>query len=179
MKIKTNFIGAMPRLLPKVFMGVWAGVLLLSVLASWMLWNTITLKTELPQIQEKLPELARLVAQADDQAMPAPTQLREMQSRVARLNSIPQGKGLTSLAVLAKLEALLPDEVVLTGVHLRSKEREVQLLAQAGNTEALSQFLLKLERDPQLESVVLVQQKDIQESDTSVMQFEIRFKVRA
>lgn len=179
MKIKTNFIDGISSWLLPVFLLTGSGILLLGAVLFWLQWNTAVLKADLPQVTEKLPELERLIAAAGKQEMPAPAQLREMQVRVAGLNAIPQGRGLSSLQILAKLEALLPDQVVLTAVHHRAKEREVLLLAQANTTEALSQFLLKLERDDQLEAVVLAQQKEVEQSGKSVVQFEIRFKVRA
>lgn len=179
MKIKTNFIDGTSGWLLPVFLLTGSGILLLGAMLFWLQWDAAALKVELPQVTEKMPELERLIAAAGKQEMPVPAQLREMQTRVAGLNAIPQGRGLSSLHILAKLEALLPDEVVLTAVHHRAKEREVLLLEQANTAEALSQFLLKLERDDQLESVVLAQQKEVDQNGKSVVQFEIRFKVRA
>ena len=110
--------------------------------------------------------------------MPAERELKQTRMQVERLNAISQGRGLATLALLNRLEALLPNDTVLVALHHRAKEGELQLLAQGASAELLSKFLQRLEEDAQLESVVLSHQKEVKEGDKVLVQFEIRAKVR-
>jgi len=158
---------------------VWCSALLgLSALV-WLIVDGFALRNELPVLKERLPKLEAAAAAAAKVELPPEHEMVEIRDRVARLNSITQTKGLTTLALLAKLETLLPGDAVLVGLHHRAKEGELLLVAQAANAEILSRLLQRLEEDVQLESVVLTRQKEINDDGKVAVQFEIRARVRS
>lgn len=179
MKITTNFVQGVQQLIVPVAAVVWLSALLMLCALVWLIVDGIGLRNELPELKEKLPKLELAAAGASNQELPPKHELLETRDQVARLNAIAQTKGLTTLALLSKLESLLPDDAVLVGVHHRAKERELLVFAQAVNAEILSKFLFRLEEDAQLESVVLTRQKEINDGGRVIVQFEIHARVRS
>ena len=178
MKIKTNFVAGVQPLLAPLGWAVSLSVILSLAGLLWVILNSITTRNELPELRLKLSKLETVQPVAERQAIPADRELKQTRAQVTRLNSISQGRGLATLALLSRLEALLPNDTVLVALHHRAKEGELQLLAQGASAELLSKFLQRLEEDAQLESVVLSHQKEVKEGDKVLVQFEIRAKVR-
>lgn len=179
MKITTNFIDGVQQLIVPVAIAAWLSALLGLGALLWLIVDGVGLRDELPVLKERLPKLEAAAAVASNRELPSERELTETRDRVARLNAIAQTRGLTTLALLAKLETLLPGEAVLVGMHHRAKERELLLLAQAANAEILSKLLQRLEEDVQFESVVLSRQKEVNDGGKVVVQFEIRARVRS
>ncbi len=179
MKITTNFIGGVEQLTGTVVAAIWLLVLVLLGALVWMMVDGTGLRSELPALRERLPRLEAAAAAASHQESLPEQEMIEIRDRVARLNAITQTKGLTTLALLAKLETLLPGEAVLAGVHHRAKDGEFVVVAQAANADILSKLLQRLEEDVQFESVVLARQKEVSDGGRIAVQFEIRAKVRS
>lgn len=179
MKIKTNFVAGVQPLLAPLAIVVWSSALLVFAGLLWLIFDGLAARNELPGLRQQLSEFEPVPAATPQQQLPADPELRQTRKQVARLNAITQSRGLSTLALLAKLEALLPDDTVLAAVHHRAKEGELLLLAQGANAELLSKFLQRLEEDEQLESVVLTHQKEVKDGEKIVVQFEIHARVRS
>jgi hypothetical protein len=179
MKIKTNFVTNVQPLVAPLAIVVWSAALITLAGLLWLIFSGIALSNELPGLKQMLSKTEPALAVTPKQELPADRELKQTRNQVARLNAISQSKGLATLALLAKLETLLPDNIVLVSVHHRAKEGEFLLLAQGENAELLSKFLQRLEEDKQLESVVLTQQKEAKDGDKTVVQFEIRARMRS
>jgi hypothetical protein len=76
------------------------------------------------------------------------------------------------------LGARLPDNVQLVSLHHRPREGEALLVAEAQSAEALTAFLLALEREPRFAEVLLAKQGAAAGS-ASAVQFEIRVRWKA
>jgi ribosomal protein L29 len=179
MKIKTNFVAGVQPLLAPLAIVVWSTAFIVFAGLLWLIFDGIATRKELPGLKQRLTEIEPTLAVRSKQELPAEHELRQTRQQVARLNAITQSKGLSTLALLAKLESLLPDDTVLAAVHHRAKEGELLLLAQGANAELLSKFLQRLEEDEQLEAVVLTHQKEVKDGEKIVVQFEIHARVRS
>ena len=179
MKIKTNFVAGVQPLLAPLAIVVWSTTLIFCAGLLWLIFDGIATRNELPGLKQQLSEFEAVPTIVAKQGLPSDRELRQTRKQVARLNAITQSKGLTTLTLLAKLEALLPEDTVLATVHHRAKEGELLILAQGANAELLSKFLQRLEEDTQLESVVLTHQKEVKDGEKIVVQFEIHARVRS
>lgn len=136
------------------------------------------------ELRGDLPLLRTRLAHVEEQKpvamvrMPPMKKLVETRDRVAIINAAAQAKGAPTLALLADLEKQLPHEAWLTSIHHRANDGEVQLVASAGRADPLSEFLLRLERDPMFAEVMLM--REVQPGgDRGGVQYEIRLKVRS
>lgn len=179
MKITTNFIGGVQQLTGSIVATMWLMALLVLGALVWLVVDGVGLRSELPELRERLPKLEAAAAAASHQELPPEQEMIEIRDRVARLNAITQTRGLTTLALLTKLETLLPGDAVLAGVRHRARDGELVVVAQAANAEILSKLLQRLEEDVQFESVVLARQKEVNDGGRVAVQFEIRAKVRS
>ncbi len=177
MRIKTNFAPPRLNLVPWLFGVVLVASAVAVVLTTGSVVQGLEARSELPAIQERLAKLdERLAAEPRRTDLPTHTQLAALRARVAALNGVGSGRGLSVTGLLARLEALLPDRVVLVSLHQRRREGVVQLIAEAPTADPLTAFLKKLEQDPQFAEVLLVRQ--VPASDRTGMQFDLRLKER-
>ncbi len=177
MKIGINFVRPAERLMAPVAVAVWGAAMALLAGAAWLAADAVGLRGDLPQLRTRLE---RVGAQKPVAVTPLPPaqQLADTRQRVARINAAAQTRGVPTLALLADLERQLPRGAWLTSLHHRAAEGEVQLVVAAGQADPLADFLLRLERDPLFEEVMLLREVQASGSRTGV-QYEIRLKVRA
>lgn len=187
MKISTNFVRPVQLAVMPIVVALWLAALGLAGGAWWLLTETAELRGELPQLRQRFE---RITTGADTAAaqrrmptahesMPSAQELAETRERVAKINAAAQTKGLPTSALLNELETQLPPEVWLTSFHHRASEGEVLLVASASSADALSAFLLKLERDSLFDQVMLMREFHPTGTGQPGVQFEIRLKVRS
>lgn len=179
MKITTNFICGMRHLTRLIIAATWCVALLALGALIWLIGDGVGLRGELPALKDRLSRLEAAAATAAPRESPSEQEMMEIRDRVARLNAITQTRGLTTLALLAKLETLLPADAALAAVHHRARDGELMVVAQAANAEILSKLLQRLEEDARFESVVLARRKEVSDGGKIAVQFEIRAKVRS
>lgn len=177
MKITTNFVRPAQRMVPPVVATMWAATIALAAGAVWLAGEGKALRGELPQLRTHLERVGEQKPVAAVQ-LPPMSELTGTRDRVARVNAAAQTKGVPTLALLADIEKQLPPDAWLASLHHRATEGEVQLIASAGRADPLSEFLLRLERDPLFEEVMLLREVQASGARMSV-QYEIRLKVRS
>lgn len=176
MKIRTNFVRPVQRMVAPAAAAMWTAAIVLVASAVWLAGDAASLRGELPQLHTRLE---RLEAQKPLVAphLPSAQDMAETRDRVAKINAAAQTKGAPTLLLLADLEKQLPPGACLTSIHHHAAEGEVQLVAVAERADPLSDFLLQLERDPLFEEVMLLREAQVGGSRVGV-QYEIRLKVR-
>lgn len=177
MKITTNFVRPVQRVVGPVAAAMWGAAVVLVAATAWLAHEGRELRGDLPQLRTRLE---RVEAQKPIAAVPLPPaqELAETRERIAKINAAAQTRGVPTLALLADLEKQLPRGAWLVSLHHRAAEGEVQLVAAAGQADPLADFLLRLERDPLFEEVMLL--REVQASGSrSGVQYEIRLKVHA
>jgi Tfp pilus assembly protein PilN len=177
MKITTNFVRPPQRMVTPAVAVMWVAAVVLAAGAAWLASEGRGLREDLPQLRTRLE---RVDAQKPVAAAPLPPaqELAETRDKVARINAAAQTKGVPTLALLADLEKQLPRGAWLTSIHHRATEGVVQLVAAATRADPLSDFLLRLERDPLFEEVMLLREVQAGGNRPGV-QYEIRLKVRS
>jgi hypothetical protein len=106
---------------------------------------------------------------------------------VQALNKLAGLRGWTTPQLLGWLGGELPDNVYLVSVHHKPREGEALLVAESPSAEALTTFLLRLEREPRFAEVLLSRQgaagaavgAAVGASSGSLVQFEIRVRWKA
>ncbi len=179
MKITTNFVGPAQRAVKPLIAGLWAAALAFAGGAIWLLAEGVSVRSELPELQQRLARVEKLAQDASVKGTPLPPaqQLAQTRERVMRINAVAQSKGLSTGALLSELEAQLPRDAWLVSLHHRATEGQAVIMAAAASDEPLAGFLLKLERDPLFEQAMLV--RELQPAGKAGVQFEIRLKVRS
>lgn len=177
MKITTNFVQSPQRMVTPVVAVMWVAAVVLAAGAAWLASEGRGLREDLPQLRTRLTRVGEQKPVAVVR-LPGMSELAETRDRVAKVNAAAQTRGVATLALLADLERQLPAEAWLTSIHHRATEGEVQLVAAAGRADPLSEFLLRLERDPLFDEVMLLREVQAGGTRTGV-QYEIRLKVRS
>ncbi len=177
MRIPTNFVRPVQRVVAPVAAAMWVVAIIFLAGTAWLVGDAAGLRGDLPQLRTRLE---RVEAQKPVAAAPLPPtqQLAEMREWVARINAAAQTRGVPTLALLADLEKQLPPDAWLTKIRHRAAEGDVQLVAVAWRADPLSEFLLRLERDPLFEEVMLLREVQAGGAKAGV-QYEIRLKVRS
>lgn len=163
-----------------LMLAMWLAALALAGAAWWLIDDAAELRGELPQLRlrfERIETDGSVVA--TQQYMPSAQALAETRERVAKINAAAQTKGLPTSTLLTELEKQLPPAAWLTSFHHRAAEGEVLLVASAANADPLSAFLLKLERNPLFDQVMLMRELHPTGAGQPGVQFEIRLKVRS
>jgi Tfp pilus assembly protein PilN len=179
MKIPTNFVRPIQQAVIPVVVALWFAAFCFSTAVWWLVNDATELRAELPSLRQRLDLIATAAGAATIPVqLPSARELTQTRDRVAKINAAAQTKGLPTSALLSELATLLPLEAWLTSIHHRAAEGDVLLVAAAVNAEPLSALLLKLERDPIFEEVMLL--REIQPANgRSGVQYEIRLKVRS
>jgi len=180
MKISTNFVRPAQQAVVPVVAVLWFAVFGLTAAAWWLIRDAAELREELPQLRQRFERIENAGGAITASAQqPSAQELARTRDRVAKINAAAQTKGVATLALLSELETLLPPEAWLTSVHHRAVEGDVLLVASAANPEPLSALLLKLEREPMFEEVMLLRELQPTANGKASVQFEIRLKVRS
>lgn len=180
MKISTNFVSPLQRAVMPLVAAMWFAALAVAGVAWWLLADTAELRGELPQLRQRFERIdTGVVAAAAQERMPAAQELAETRKRVAKINAVARTRGVPSTVLLGELETQLPPDAWLSSLHYRASEGDVRLVASARSSEPLSAFLLKLERSPLFEAVMLMRETQPGGAGQASVQFEIRLKVRS
>jgi hypothetical protein len=177
MKIRADFLDARPRLARPLAAGLWAAALALAALAAVLALRAAELREERPRLELRLE---RVQAQAADAApaspLPAAAELAALRERVQALNKLSGLRGWSTPQLLAWLGGRLPDNVWLVSLHHKPREGEAQLVAASASAEALTSFLLRLEKEPRFAEVLLSKQAAGGVPGANEVQFDIRVR---
>lgn len=177
MRIATNFAMARINLAPTLLVVIVIAGLIFAVSILWFVAITLDLWAETNALQQRLPKLEeRLAAQPASTELPTSQELATLRRRVASINAKIAGYGMPVSVLLAKIETLLPDQAIVLSLQQRRREGEIQMQVESSNTEMLTLFLSRLEKDPQFAEVLLVRQS--QARDRAGIQFELRLRER-
>jgi Tfp pilus assembly protein PilN len=81
-------------------------------------------------------------------------------------------------SLLSDIEDLAPDQVWLSTILYRPRAAEVRLVAESESAEALTAFLLRLEKAARFSEVMLARQAHLGARERRTVQFEVRLKER-
>lgn len=179
MKITTNFVASPARLVRPMAAVLWGLVCLVVAVVLWLAHAAVSVRSELPELRERLVQLEQRQRELINQERPPPVaELQDIQRRVTALNTLSGSRGRSVTSLLADLETWLPDQAWLVSVHDRTKDGEVLIVAESESVEPLTAFLLRLEQQPRFSEVLLVKQTP-QGAPQKSIQFEMRLKERS
>lgn len=177
MKIGADFLAARPRLAAPLAVGLWAAAALFAALAAALALRASELREERPRLELRL---ARIEAQAASAAprspLPGAAELASLRQRVQAFNKLSGLRGWSTPQLLAWLGGKLPDNVYLLSLHHKPREGEAQLVAASPSAEALTHFLLRLEKEPRFAEVLLSKQGASGARGAGEVQFDIRVR---
>src|SRR5437899_6529418 len=147
MKIETNFVPPIGGLAVRTATAIWVVALVLAggVVALWV--DAAMIQSQLPESTERLQQLEqRRASIAIPANMPSAADIAAMRSRVATANSLSVTGGRRLMPLLVLFEEMLPPDAWLVSASHKAREGEVVLVAEAGQAEELTKFLLNLEK---------------------------------
>ena len=177
MRITATFVDSRPRLGAPLAWTLWALAAVLAGAAAWLAAAALELRAEVPRLQTRLARVEAQLAEAPRQALPPVAELEALRRRVGDLNRLSGVRGWTTPQLVRWLAGELPDNVYLVSLHHRPREGEAMLVAESPSAEALTGFLLRLEREPRFAEVLLSRQGAA--SGAGLVQFEIRVRWKA
>ena len=177
MRISADFLGARPRLAAPLAIGLWAAALAFAALAAVLAQRLGELREERPRLELRLERVqAQAAAGAPKSALPGAAELESLRQRVQALNKLSGLRGWSTPQLLAWLGGKLPDNVYLKSLHHKPREGEAQLVAASASAEALTSFLLRLEKEPRFAEVLLSKQGAGGAPGAVEVQFDIRVR---
>ena len=176
MRITATFIDARPRLAAPLAWALWTLAAVLAGAAAWLGAAMLELRAEAPRLQARLARLEAQLAEAPRQKLPPAAELDALRRRVGDLNRLSGMRGWTTPQLVRWLAGELPDNVYLVSLQHRPREGEAMLVAESPSAEALTGFLLRLEREPRFAEVLLSRQGAAGASGSGLVQFEIRVR---
>lgn len=175
MKISTNFVYPLQLAVMPVVIAMWLAAAGFAAGAGWLLDEAATLRSDLPQLKQRLERAEKTDTVTSQEHMPTAQELSQTRNRIAKINAAARTAGVQSAVLLNRLETLLPPEAWLASLHYRATEGEVRMVVSAKNIQTLTSFLQKLEHDPLFEEVMLMHEMQA----AANAQYEIRMKVRS
>jgi hypothetical protein len=180
MKIQTSLISARPYLANVAIVTLAILSVALLVVSLRLVFATQEMRTEEPQLRERLSRLtSQIEGIAARKSLPPIAELDTTRQRVAALNQLISLKGWTTPRLLAWFEASMPDNVYLVSFHHRPRDGEVLLVAESSSAEALTTLLLRMEKESQFSEVLLNRQGIRSGAGASTLQFEVRVRQRS
>jgi len=176
MKLTTNFAWPRHHIAPVLAGIAWTMAAALFIASVWLLFDAATVRQALPELRERLAQLDQRTLAENSQPLPPSAEARVLKQRVAAVNARAMARGRPLIAILSRLEGLLPDQAYLASVQRRIREEELLIVAEADNPEPLTAFLLKLEKDPWFSQVLLTRQAPLAIGARKAVQFELRLK---
>jgi hypothetical protein len=178
MRIAAHFAASRPRLAAPLAALACSAALGATALAAWLALQGYELRAEEPRLQARLARTAAQLAAAGPRApLPSAAELESLRSRVQALNKLSGLRGWGTPQLLGWLGTQLPDSVYLVSLYHKPREGEALLVAESPSAEALTNFLLRLEREPRFAEVLLAKQGSRAAGDaTAAVQFEIRVR---
>jgi Fimbrial assembly protein (PilN) len=183
MRITASFVDSRPRLAAPLAWTLWTLAAVLAGAAAWLALTTLELRAEAPRLQARLARVEAQLAGASNESLPPAAELDALRRRVGALNRLSGMRGWTTPQLVRWLAGELPDNVYLVSLHHRPREGEALLVAESPSAEALTAFLLRLEREPRFAEVLLSRQGAAGAasgtSGAGLVQFEIRVRWKA
>lgn len=177
MKITANFCNTRPRLALPLVAILWAMSLMFVVFAGWLTASIVEIRAEQPRLEARLARLNEQVAAIAPHApLPPLSDLESLRQRVSALNKLSGMRGWSTLELLGWLEGKLPENVYLVSLHHKPREGEALLVAESASAEALTGFLLRLEKELRTAEVLLSKQGTRSAPGIAAVQFEIRVR---
>lgn len=176
MRLITNFVHPVGDAASILAAALWAIVLSALATTIGLGVNAYAMRAEIPQLKERLARVELQVREAQTQDPPSRQQLTALKQRVALLNGLTGGRGQLFSVLLTRLEPLVPAETYLVSLHYRQRAGETQLVAEAARAEALTRFLLNLEKSDHFSEVLLTRQSLRTARGRKRLQFELRLK---
>ena len=177
MRITANFVPARPRLALPLAALAWGCALAFALSAAWLALTGLELRAERPRLEARLARAEeQLIAAATRETLPEPAQLDSLRHRVQALNKVSGVRGWGTPQLLGWLGGQLPDNVYLVSLAHRPREGEALLVAESPSAEALTAFLLRLEKEPGFAEVLLARQGARGAPGAAAVQFEIRIR---
>jgi hypothetical protein len=177
MRITANFPAARPRLTLPMACALWLSALALAAVAAWLAANLLEIRAERPRLESRLARVEeQLAAAAPKTPLPPAGELDSLRQRVSVLNKLSGMRGWATPQLLGWLSAQLPDNVYLVSLHHKPREGEALLVAESPSAEALTGFLLRLEKEPRFAEVLLSKQGARGAPGAAAIQFEIRVR---
>jgi hypothetical protein len=186
MRITAHFANTRPRLGVSLAVLAWGAALALFAAAAWLGAEGMRLRDEQPRLELRRSRAAAQLAGAGTLELPPAAELAALRERVQALNKVSSLRGWSTPQFLGWLAAQLPEDVYLVSLLHRPREGEALLVAESPSAEALTAFLLRLEREPRFAEVLLAKQgaRQLNQSGSgqnggaksSVVQFEIRVR---
>jgi hypothetical protein len=177
-KIRADLLGARPRLAVPLAFTLWIFTLVCLAAGIWLGSRVMELREERPKLEARLARVEAQAEAAPAAPLPAPKELAALRARVQALNQVSALRGWSTPQLFDWLGARLPENVHLVSLHHRPREGEALLVAESQSAEALTAFLLALEREPRFAEVLLAKQ-GAAAGTASAVQFEIRVRWKA
>lgn len=183
MRITASFVDSRPRLALPLAWTLWTLAAVLAGSAAWLVVAALELRADAPRLQTRLARVEAQLAGAAKENLPPASELEALRRRVGALNRLSGLRGWTTPQLVRWLAGELPDNVYLVSLHHRPREGEALLVAESPSAEALTAFLLRLEREPRFAEVLLSRQgaagAGSGTSGAGLVQFEIRVRWKA
>lgn len=179
MKITASFIPARPRLALPLAAALWGCALASALAACWFALAALDLRAERPRLEARLARAEEQLSAASRDPLPAPAELDSLRRRVQTLNKLSGMRGWGTPQLLGWLGGQLPDNVYLVSLAHRPRDGEALLVAESPSAEALTAFLLRLEKEPGFAEVLLARQGARGAPGAAAVQFEIRIRWKA
>ena len=177
MRISANLTPAQPRLALPLAAALWILALGLAVLTVWLALEIFQMGDERPRLDARLALVEeQLKAAAPREPLPPRSELESLRQRVYALNKLSGIRGWGTPQLLAWLGGQLPANVYLVSLHHRPRDGEALLVAESPSAEALTAFLLRLEKEPRFAEVLLSRQGARGAPGAGAVQFEIRVR---
>lgn len=177
MRMTGSFISSRPRLALPLTATLWTASVVFLVVAVWFAISIFDIRSERPRLESRLARLnEQLSATASRVTLPPTQELESLRQRVTAFNKLSGMRGWTTPQLLTWLETQLPEKVYLMSLHHKPREGEALLVAESLSTEALTGFLLRLEKEPRFAEVLLSKQGTRSAPGQSAVQFEIRVR---
>jgi hypothetical protein len=178
MKITASFVPARQGLALGLAAALWGCALTLALSAAWLAAAAIEMRGEQPRLEARLAGVEeQLAAAAPRRPLPAAADVDALYRRVQTLNKLSGIRGWGTPRLLGWLARQLPDNVYLVSLAHKPREGEALLVAESPSAEALTAFLLRLEKEPGFAEVLLAKQGTRGAPGAgAAVQFEIRIR---
>ena len=177
MKISANFSATRPRLTFPLIIVFWTASFVCVWLVAWFAISIFDIRAEHPRLESRLAQLdEQLAAIKPREALPPASELESLRQRVSALNKLSSTRGMSTSQLFGWLEDRLPENVYLVSLHHKPREGEALLVAESSSAEALTGFLLRLEKELRTAEVLLSKQGTRSAPGLPAIQFEIRVR---
>jgi Fimbrial assembly protein (PilN) len=177
MRITAHLSSNRPRLALPLAALLWVSALGFGVLAAWLAIDGFDSRAERPRLEARLARAQeQLSAAASGESLPAAAEMEALRRRVQALNKVSGLRGWGTPQLLGWLGNQLPDNVYLVSLAHKPRDGEALLVAESPSAEALTRFLLRLEKEPGFAEVLLSKQSARGGPGAAAVQFEIRVR---